>query len=184
MNSLLLFLPIDIDMSGVNFTQFDKSVKLTAYNPYWESTQITKDTIVKNDFDKILNQLPFTEISVVTYKIQQSIVNSHVDVYPSMNFKDAELEHIRAHEPAGYRFVLNGNSDSVEVFNGQKWITAYTPNVPCCYLINSTMAKHRVKEDFGRTIIYVRGILDPEKHQSLITLSYNKYKDYAIELIK
>jgi hypothetical protein len=182
MNSLL-FLPIDIDMSAVDFTQFDKSVKLTAYNPYWESTQVTKDTVLKNGFDKILNQLPFTYISVLTYKIQQSVVNSHVDVYPSMNFKDGELEHIRAHEPAGYRFVLNGKANSVEVFNGQEWVTAYTPTMPCCYLINSTIAKHRVKEDNGRTIIYVRGILDSDKHQSLITRSYKKYKDYAIESV-
>ena len=179
----ILFLPIDIDMSAVNFTQFDKSVKLTAYNPYWESTVVTKETIVKNGFDKILNQLPFTDISILTYKIQQTVVDSHVDVYPLMNFKEGELEHIRAHEPAGYRFVLSGNPDSVEVFNGKEWLTAYTPNIPCCYLLNSTAGLHRVKEDTGRTIIYVRGILDTNAHNKLIERSYSKYKDYAIKLL-
>jgi hypothetical protein len=179
----LLFLPIDIDLSDVNFTQFDKSVKLTAYNPYWESTVITKETVIKNGFDNILDQLPFTDISVLTYKIQQKVVNSHVDVYPSMNFKEGELEHIRAHEPAGYRFVLSGASDSIEVFNGQEWVTAHTPSVPCCYLLNSTTALHRVKEDIGRTIIYVRGILDTVAHKHLIERSYSKYKDYAIQIL-
>ena len=179
----LLFLPVDIDLSEFNFTQFDKSVKLTAYNPYWESTVITKETVIKNGFDKILDQLPFTDISVLTYKIQQTVVESHVDVYPSMNFKEGELEHIQEHEPSGYRFVLSGKSDSLEVFNGQEWVTAHTPAVPCCYLLNSTTGLHRVKEDNGRTIIYVRGMLDTVAHKHLIERSYSKYKDYAIQIL-
>ena len=179
----LLFLPIDIDLSDVNFTQFDKSIKLTAYNPYWESTVVTKETVIKNDFDKILNQLPFTDISVLTYKIQQTVVESHVDVYPSMNFKEGELEHIIANEPSGYRFVIKGANDSLEVFNGKEWITAYLPTVPCCYILNATAGKHKVKEDIDRRIIYVRGFLDESKHKALIEKSYIKYKDYAIKRV-
>lgn len=180
----ILFLPIDINLLDVNFVQFDNSIKLTStYNPFWDSTVISENTIAKNNFDRILQQLPFKKITVLTYKIQQRLVGPHVDVYPDMLFEDGELEHIKQHEPAGYRIVLLGESDSVEVFNGQQWVTAITPSVPCCYLLNSTIAKHRVKSDPGRTIVYVRGILDTDKHNRLIEKSYRKYKDYAITLV-
>jgi hypothetical protein len=180
----ILFLPIDIDMSNFNFTQFDSSVKLkSTYNPFWDSTVISEDTVIQNKFGKVLEQLPFKKITVLTYKIQQRPVGPHVDVYPDMLFEDGELEHIKQHEPSGYRFVLAGATDSVEVFNGVDWVTATTPAVPCCYLLNSTEAKHRVKSDPSRTIIYVRGLLDTDKHQNLITRSYSKYKDYAIESV-
>jgi hypothetical protein len=178
----ILFLPIDIDISGVNFTQLDKSIRLTSFNPYWESTAVTTDTVVKNNFDRILNQLPFTEITVITYKIQQRVVESHVDVYPALGIKQEELDHIQQNEPAGYRIVLSGATNSVDVFDGQQWRNAVTPSIPCCYLLHSTGAKHRVKEDIGRTIIYIRGILDTTKHQELINHSLKKYKNYAIYL--
>jgi hypothetical protein len=178
----ILFLPIDIDISGVNFNQLDKSSRLTYLNPYWDSTAITTDTVIKNNFDKILNQLPFTEITVINYKIQQRKVESHIDVYPELGIKQEELDHIRQNEPAGYRIVLNGDPNSVEVFDGQRWVNAVTPSVPCCYLLHSTGARHRVKEDIGRTIIYIRGILDTMKHQELIKRSLEKYKNYAIYL--
>ena len=167
-------------MDGVNFTQLDKSIRLTYLNPYWDSTAITTDTIIKNNFDKILNQLPFTEITAINYKIQQRKVESHIDVYPELGIKQEELDHIQRHEPAGYRIVLCGAHDSVEVFDSQQWVTALTPSVPCCYLLHSTGAKHRVKEDTGRTIIYIRGILDTTKHYELINRSLEKYKNYTI----
>lgn len=177
----ILFLPIDIDLTNFNFAQFDKSTKVTStYKTFWESTEISDNTIVKNNFDAVLQQLPFKKITVLTYKVQQRRVAPHVDVYPDMLLEPNELEHIKEHEPAGYRFVLSGAADSVEVFDGTKWITALSPTVPCCYLLNSTTAIHRVKSDPGRTIIYVRGILDTEKHNALIERSYNKYKDFAI----
>lgn len=180
----ILFLPIDIDLSNFNFKQFDNSIKLkSTYNPFWDSTVISPDTIVKNEFDKILNQLPFKKVTVLTHKIQQRPVGPHVDVYPDMMFEEGELEHIKQHEPSGYRFVLVGQADSVEVFNGKDWVTALTPTVPCCYLLDSTTAKHRVKSDPSRTIIYVRGILDTDAHQMLIDRSYSKYKDYVIESV-
>lgn len=180
----ILFLPIDIDLSNFNFTQFDNSIKLDSkYNPFWDSTVISPDTIVKNEFDKILNQLPFKKTTVLTHKIQQRPVSPHVNVYPDMMFEDGELKHIKHHEPSGYRFVLVGQLDSVEMFNGKEWVPALTPAVPCCYLLDSTTAKHRVKSDTGRTIIYVRGILDSNAHQMLIDRSYNRYKDYVIESV-
>jgi hypothetical protein len=45
------------------------------------------------------------------------------------------------------------------------------------------MAKHRIKEDIDRTTIYMRGFLDEKKHQELIKKSFEKYKNYAINLM-
>jgi hypothetical protein len=177
---MILFLPIDIDLNDFNFVQFDKSKQLKSLNPYWDSTAISNDTITKNNFDRILNQLPFRQITRLSYKIQEKIVESHLDVHDLMTFEDNEFDHIKANEPAGYRLVIKGADDRLEIFNGKSWVTAYTPQTPCCYVINSTSARHRVKEDTGRQIIYVRGFLDIERHQALLQKSYNKYKKYAI----
>lgn len=179
----LLFLPIDIDLSQLKFYQKDRSIELKEYNPYWSSTPIDNDSIIKNNFNKILDQLPFRRITTLTHKIQQRSVESHVDVYPSMTFEEEELEHIKSNEPCGYRFVLKGNTDSLEVFNGKEWVTAKIPKVPCCYLLNSTSGFHRVKEDSNRETIYVRGFIDQEKHKKLIDSSYKKYQEYAITLL-
>lgn len=180
---MILFLPIDIDLSNFDFTQLDNSKKLTAYNPFWDSSSITDHTVIKNNFNQFLDQLPFKKITVLTYKIQQRPVGPHIDVYPEMDFEDGEYDHIKENEPCGYRFVLAGNLDRLEVFNGREWVVARTPTVPCCYLINSTIGKHRVKLDPNRTIIYVRGILDTDAHQMLIKHSYSKYNDYVIESV-
>lgn len=179
----ILFLPIDIDLSNFDFTQLDNSTELTAFNPYWDSSLITEDTIIKNGFNRILDQLPFTKITTLSYKIQKGVVSEHVDVYPAMTFEEGELEHITTNEPSGYRFVIKGAKDSVEVFNGKKWVTAYSPAVPCCYVLNATSGKHRVIADADRRIIYLRGFLDESKHKALIEKSYIKYKNYAITRI-
>jgi len=176
----ILFLPIDIDLSNFDFTQFDDSKKLTAFNPYWNSSSISTNTVVKNKFDDILGQLPFTKITTLTYKEQKGRVGDHVDVYPEMNLYENELEHINSNEPAGYRIVICGNTDAIEIFNGVEWVVARAPQTPCCYVLNSTKARHRIKEDIGRKIIYIRGFLDTEKHLKLLSNSYIKYKDYAI----
>jgi len=179
----LLFLPIDIDLSRLNFYQKDRSIQLKEYNPYWSSSPIDKDTIERTNFNEILNQLPFEKITTLTHKIQQKKVESHVDVYPSMTFEKHELAHILENEPCGYRFVLKGNINSIEIFNGNDWVTAEIPAVPCCYLLNSTNGYHRIKEDINRETIYVRGFVDPKKHKDLIDRSYKKYKNYAISLL-
>jgi hypothetical protein len=174
-------MPIDIDLTDFNFEQFDKSQKLSSvlYKSYWESTVISQATQDKNRFDRVLQQLPFKEISILTYKTQEHPVDQHVDVYPEMTFKQGELENIRSHEPAGYRLVVKGSPTVLEVYNGQEWVSAHTP-APCCYLLNSTQGLHRVAADPGRTVIYIRGILDTERHYALIAKSLQKYRDQAI----
>jgi hypothetical protein len=179
----LLFLPIDIDLTGIEkFQQLDKSIKVKAFNSWWESTLITDKTAEINEFNKITDQLPFTKITALTHKIQTEPVPAHIDVYSSMAFEPGEGENILANEPAGYRFVVYGKTDSLELFTGKEWVTAHVPSVPCCYLINSTTGRHRVKYDENREIIYVRGILDPERHQALIQKSMEKYKEFSISV--
>jgi hypothetical protein len=177
---MILFLPIDIDLSNFDFNQFDNSKKLKAFNPYWDSSSITEDTVVKNNFNSILEQLPFVKVTTLTHKIQKVAVGAHVDVYPEMDLSAEELEHIQQNEPSGYRLVLKGNPDRLQVFNGSEWITAYTP-APCCYLLNATAGTHRVLEDIDREIIYIRGFLDIGQHQALIEKSFKKYGQYTIQ---
>ena len=173
----ILFLPIDINLSSTEFTRPSSSITLKEYNPYWTSTPVS---VIENDFYDVLKQLPLEKITTLTHKIQQRQVGSHVDVYPSMTFGDGELDNIKDNEPSGYRFVVNGKVDSIEVFDGKEWVTATLPSVPCCYLLNSTIGKHRVKEDVNREIIYVRGFINSKQHQELIARSLKKYKDFAI----
>jgi hypothetical protein len=178
---MILFLPIDIDLSNFDFNQFDNSRKLKAFNPYWDSSVITADTIFKNNFSGILQQLPFVKVTTLTHKIQKAAVGEHVDVYPEMKLSVEELDHIRQNEPSGYRIVLKGNTDRLQIFNGSEWVTAYTPTAPCCYLLNATAGVHRVLEDIDREIIYIRGFLDIDKHRELIKKSFEKYEQYAIQ---
>lgn len=178
----ILFLPIDIDLTGLSFDQTLTAKVLQDFNPYWKSTEITED-MYNNGLVKILDQLPFDKITVLTHKIQEQKVRYHIDVYPEMNFEPGEYDHIRNNEPAGYRILLKGGLDRVDVFNGQRWVTAQLPSSPGCYILNSTQALHRVNDDPGREIIYVRGFLNLDRHKELLDRSYAKYKDYAIELL-
>ena len=179
----LLFLPVDIDLTDLDFTIGDRSIELKEYNPYWSSTPISDIVKLSQGFDKILSQLPFTKITTLTHKIQQRKVEGHVDVYPSMTFEEGEYEHIKDNEPCGYRFVLQGSLTALKVFNGREYVIAKLPKTPCCYLLNSTQGKHSVDEDIGREIIYVRGFIDKEKHNELINRSMIKYQEYVISLL-
>jgi len=182
----LIFLPIDIELPDsildLNLEKEHKeSVRLTKYNPYWNSTIITESHSTFNIIKPIIDQLPFDNITTITHKIQDRAVGPHVDVYPDMIFQEDELDNIKINEPSGYRIVINGQKDRLEIFNGKDWITPILPEIPCCYLINSTIMKHRVKEDENRELLYFRGFLNTEKHLELIKKSYIKYGQYAVE---
>lgn len=179
----LLFLPIDIDLEGIEkFQQLDTSVKLKDFSDWWESTSISADTIETNNFKKIIDQLPFTKITALTHKVQSEAVPAHVDVISTMRFDTGEGENILSNEPSGYRLVLHGRTDSLEIFVNGSWRTAHVPKVPCCYVINSTALRHRVRQDENRELIYVRGFLDSAKHLALIERSMEKYKEFSISV--
>jgi hypothetical protein len=172
----ILYLPIDINLSNMIIPEVDfKNLVDGKYQPYWNTFKIT-DKNLKYIFD----QLPFEKITNVYFKEQQSIVKPHVDVYPDMTFEVGEYENILENEPAGYRIVLSGGTNKLFVKNGDEFKPAFLPTVPGCYLLNSTKGIHMVADDPGRKIIYVRGLIDPEKHRTLIDRSFNLYKDLAI----
>ena len=176
----ILFCPLDIVLDNIEFSIVEGTPVVSKYNPYWNSTFISKETIKKNNFDKVIEQLPFDKIGKLQYKIQQQTVDSHVDVYPEMKFAPGEYKHILDTEPSGYRFIVKGAVDSLEVFDGTSWITTRVPKIPCAYILNSTSAIHRVKEDKERTTIYVRGWLNKERHLKLLEKSLEKYSQYVV----
>ena len=176
----ILFCPLDIELDDIEFSIVEGTPVVSKYNPYWNSTFISKETIKKNNFDKVIEQLPFDKISHLQYKIQQQTVDSHVDVYPGYKFAPGEYKHILDTEPSGYRFIVKGAVDSLEVFDGTMWITTRVPKIPCAYILNSTSAIHRVKEDESRTTIYIRGWLNKERHLELLKRSYEKFSSYAV----
>lgn len=179
----ILFLPIDIDLSDFEFEQTDKSQLIPKqWNPWWETTVISRATQVKNQLDRVLDQLPFKEITTITYKRQEEPVAEHVDVANWARLKPGELAHIQAHEPAGYRLVITGSDDALEVYTGREWIKAHTP-APGCYVINSTQGLHRVRADADRSLIYIRGILDSQAHSALVEKSLKKYGQWAISRV-
>jgi len=192
----ILFLPIDIDFSNLNLEAWGRPNDRTPRNPFWDTININNEEI-KNNCSAILEQLPFTKITTLTYKIQKRPAVDHVDVFPTeiklgpgyetnnkgMIFEEGEFENIKANEPAGYRIVLKGKTDSLEVFDGKEWVVASVPAVPCCYLISSMYTRHRTTEDTNREIVYIRGIIDSQRHTRLIQQSLEKYKSYAIQLL-
>jgi len=107
-------------------------------------------------------------------------VSPHYDVYPDMKFDEGEYANILNNEPAGYRLVIEGSTDTLHVKSGNTFELAQLPSVPGCYLLNSTAGLHMVKDDPGRKIIYVRGFINPDKHSALIDKSLKLYKDFAL----
>jgi len=171
----ILFLPLDIDVDGLDFTQDANATKAGTWMDYWDASFITDEAVKSSGLDKVLKQLPFTKITRLFHKIQTVEVPAHLDVQPQMILEPGEMDHIKSLEPAGYRIVLKGQTASLSVFNGSEWCNVHLPRVPCCYLLNSTTAYHRLVEDPGRETIYVRGYLDPVGHKNLIERSLLKY---------
>ena len=87
---------------------------------------------------------------------------------------------ILKNEPAGYRIVLKGKKDVLEIFDGRDWKKVLLPEVPFAYVINSTKFKHRVVGDTGRKTLYIRGSLDENLHNQLIQRNLKEYYNYAL----
>jgi len=176
----LLFLPIDIDLSMLDFKHVSDPHPSTKWNGYWNASFISEQTIKDNNLQPIIDQLPFTRITRFFHKLQTVVVPPHIDVSADMNYELGEFSHIRENEPCGYRFVLVGSTDKLFVKNDSGWVQAILPSVPCCYVLNSSKCWHKLDMDEGRETLYVRGFIDPTKQKELIERSLAKYKDYAI----
>lgn len=181
----LLYLPIDLDIPSIDFLRDEMLNKMPTHKfqpKWWDSVILNFDSFEKNNLTNVINQLPYDKITMAMHKFQTAPVDEHFDVYPQMKISQEELKEIQDNEPCGYRLVLKGSNDVLEVWNGNSWITPIMPKAPCCYLINTTALKHRVKDDPGREIIYFRGILNKEKHLRLIHKNLEKYKNQAVYL--
>ncbi len=180
----LIYTPIDIDLTGFTFEPDADADVAPDFKVWWTSSRISKESIIKNNLQHIFDQLPFTKITRLVFKIQTVPAGPHYDVFKELPFdsrlEEGEYDHIFNNEPCGYRIVLNGGIDRLSIFVGKKWVTPLQCSAPCVYLINSTSALHQVADDPGRRTIYVRGFIDPEKNKILIERSLEKFKYLAI----
>ena len=179
----IYFLPIDIDLSGLDFTQLDNSKKSGSWQGWWDASFISDETIQETKFDRILSQLPHTNVTRLFHKIQSKAIDSHIDVQPGMSYEGDEYNYLKTIEPGGYRLVLKGSTDALWVNNNKEWVQARLPSVPCCYVINATAGYHKIEHDLNRETIYIRGYVDETKHQELIERSLKKYRDYALRSV-
>ena len=173
----LLFVPLDIEVT-------DPSFELGELHNHNLTSWKTKHVLGKeNNYQKyrnLLDQIPISNITLFVHKFQQKIVNPHCDYYPDINHLSDEYKHVAENEPAGYHVVLKGKCDALEIFNGKEWINPVLPKCPVAYLLRLTSCLHRVKEDYMRETLYIRGFLDVEKHNQLIQRSIKRYGDLAI----
>ena len=174
----LIFLPIELEIEQ---TVFDFDIhSLPTFDGLWETKFLTNDDLDRPEIKSLCDQLPFEKITLIKYNRQSQDIPPHVDVQPFYVKEKKEYRHILSNEPAGYRIVLSGTADKLEVFDGQSWKTAFLPKVPFAYVLNSTTTKHRVISETGRMSMYFRGFLDRDKHQKIIEQNLQKYSDYAI----
>ena len=184
----LLFLPIKINIPDIIHSIDDNLYDLNkgVYFETWSATQFTNIDEVKKhpSFKIIIEQLPFKQITLFKQNVQLKDVMAHVDVNVNYQSKGLisyeEHDNILKNEPAGYRIVLKGKEDALEIFDGKDWKKVLLPKVPFAYIINSTKFKHRVIGDTCRKTLYVRGSLDDNLHKQLIDKNLKEYYNYAL----
>ena len=183
----ILFLPIDIEIPKIDTSKIQSTInvindltyiKTADYQEYWDTSRITET--VDDTLKAVLDQLPINKVTNIYYKEQRQAVAPHYDVHANMKFEEGEYANIVENEPAGYRLVLEGSTDVLYVKSKGTFKLAQMPMVPGCYLLNSTAGHHMVKDDPGRKIIYIRGLIDKARHRTLIEKSLNRYKNLSI----
>jgi len=178
--SNLVFMPVDIDIPNIELDRSNlKQVPVQWHQPkWWDSVIVNSDPEKMKLFQAILDQLPYDGNPMIIHKFQNVPVEPHFDVYKAMNMSQ-EYENIQQNEPCGYRIVLSGEVDKLQILHKGEWITPILPSMPVCYLINSTSLKHKVLDDPGREVLYFRGMINPQKHKKLLERSFAKYGDLA-----
>lgn len=171
----LIFLPIEIT---IDRTEFDIDSPLhKTFQGLWDTRLVDESNL---EIKKIVDQLPYSKLTLIKYNSQAMDVPPHIDVQTNFLKDTEEYQHIRKNEPSGYRVVLVGSTDKLEVFDGSKWCTARLPRSPFAYVLNSTIALHRVIGETGRRTLYFRGFLDEVKHREILLKNLEKYREYAI----
>lgn len=177
----LLFLPIDIEIPNITLDRDGLYKVPTQFHQpkWWDTVIVNSDKERMKVFQPIVDQLPYVEPPMIMHKFQNVPVGPHFDVYKAMRIPPEEYQNIQDNEPCGYRMVLSGNFDKLQILANGEWVTPKLPSMPVCYLINSTALKHRVLDDPGREVVYFRGIIDPDKHKKLLERSFSKYGEFA-----
>jgi hypothetical protein len=178
MKGKLLFLPIDIDIDISKL--FDHKESLITFKGLWSTMIFREEHFANASIINLLNQLPFSKITQAKYNVQKIDVIPHIDVKQEYLNDNPQYKNICESEPSGYRIVLSGKPDSMEIFLDDQWKKVYLPSVPGAYLINSTELYHRILNDTGRRSLYFRGFIDKIKHEELIEKSLIKFSDYAV----
>jgi len=171
----LIFLPIDLEIINTSYS-IESQIEKT-FGGLWNTKFVSPD---EPQLANIIKQLPYQKISLIKYNSQATDIPPHVDVQPNYVKMLNEYDHIISNEPAGYRILLLGSIDKLEVFDGNEWITTRLPTCPFAYVINSTETKHRIIGETGRKTLYFRGFLDSKKHRELIEKNLQRFNEYAI----
>lgn len=174
----LIFLPIDLNIGG-DFFDVDQPM-ISTFGGLWNTKVLGQEQYDHPFIRSITSQLPFKEITLIKLNVQARDVPPHVDVKLGYVKNLKEFSHIKENEPAGYRIILKGKNDALEVFDGKHWQNCEVPKTPFAYVLNSTNTLHRVTDQSDRLTLYFRGYLDIDKHQQLIESNLSKYREYAI----
>lgn len=126
--------------------------------------------------------LPYKDLRYCIALSSVGTVKPHIDI-PS-NAPSDLVQYHKAHEPALYRIVLDGeliNNGFYMVQTKQKKYVR-VPNGSPGWVMNATSYMHGNDDQIRnrKILCYVMGELDKEKHYNLVTRSYAKYKEYAI----
>ncbi len=150
--------------------------------------------------DHIERHLPFSSLVYVRLARALQPIPPHVDenyeVPPFAHHMPAAPEfiaHLKSLEPVGYRFLVSGSRDTL--YLAEKYDPAYRdlnpgrktycriPDQTDFFLIHNSVHPHGVDtndRDGDRLVGFILGYLDPQKHEELVTRSYERFKPFAI----
>ena len=178
----------------------DQSLPLGNERPLGKSHPKLVEYIQKYlPFDDVYN-LEIFRILPSVMEIKEHTDNSYLVGDPNcpkgndnMHITPEFLEHQLDTEPCGYRIMLYGDRTSLyyrinsngKVGNGEI-VHTYLPETTNSYVLQTYNSPHGVHMsdidhgEFLRTVVFVLGKVNKEKHYELINKSIAKYKDYII----
>ena len=188
----LLYLPIDLPI------MIDRDEIYDNFNPHgdyhvWKFMRLTEPINGKYgrnyfkensriNFPTLCNYidlLPFEALSNVKINFQTQEAEPHIDFTEPEKGKDL-WENSLNNEPCGYRIVIIGSPDVMNIHRGEEIITTHLPEDTHTYVIDQGSARHSVVDDPGRITVFATGFINEKKHNDLLTASLNKYSQYAI----